>query len=350
MKRLVTPALVLFLLSPAVGELLSSSSPPAEFFQPLAFLLLASLYGSGALLVRELAHRWGGGWRSALLLGAAYGIVEEGLAVKSFFDPGWVDLGPLAVYGRWAGVNWVWALGLTIYHAVFSIGIPILLVGLMFLSQQDRPWLTTRGLRAVSVLFAVTTVFIHFALTSYRPPLAGLILAAAAIVGLGWSARWIALRRVSSRSTLEGHPVGGIPQGPQDEHPLTSPWRLGAAAFLATLGLFFLLWFLPNTPVPALLWMGLTIAYIAWLWIVLGRKAGHPRWTPQHAWALAAGALTFFILLAPLVELDRTRPDSTAGMTLVGLATAAGLIWLGRRLRSEGAGTEKTTTPILPAP
>ncbi|HSB89740.1 MAG TPA: hypothetical protein VLD63_06915, partial [Anaerolineales bacterium] len=318
MKRWLTPALVLFLLSPAIGELLSSSSPPAEFFKPLAFLLLASLYGSGALLVRELAHRWGGGWSSVLLLGAAYGIVEEGLAVKSFFDPGWMDLGPLAVYGRWAGTNWVWALGLTIYHAVFSIGIPILLVGLMFPAQRHRPWLTTRGLRVISALFAVTTMFIHFALTPYRPPLAGLILAAAAVVGLGWWARRVPAPRVEDAGA-----------------PPTSPRRLAVAGFAATLGLFFLLWFLPNTPLPALVWMGLVVAYVAWLWISLGRKAMHPRWTALHAWALATGALTFFILLSPLIEIDRNRTDNRSGMTLVGLATAAGLIWLGRRLRVE---------------
>jgi hypothetical protein len=333
MKRRRTPALVLFLLSPAVGELLSSSSPPAEFFQPLAFLLLASLYGSGALLARELAHRWGKGWSSMLLLGAAYGIVEEGLAVKSFFDPAWVDLGPLAVYGRWAGMNWVWALGLTIYHAVFSIGIPILLVGLMFPSQRDRPWLTARGLRAVSVLFAVTTAFIHFALTPYRPPLAGLILAAAAVVGLSWWARRSPAPRVDDAA----------------EH-LTSLRRLAVAAFTATLGLFFLLWVLPNTRVPAAAWMVLVTGYVVGLWIAFGRRVAHRQWTPSHAWALAAGALTFFILLAPLVELDHTRPDNTAGMTLVGLATAAGLIWLGRRVRAESMAARETVTPTLALP
>ncbi len=54
MKRLWNPALVLFFLSPAIGELLSGSSPPAEFFSP--FLpVLAVLYGGGAILSRELA-------------------------------------------------------------------------------------------------------------------------------------------------------------------------------------------------------------------------------------------------------------------------------------------------------
>ncbi|MCD6244170.1 MAG: hypothetical protein J7J65_02910 [Candidatus Korarchaeota archaeon] len=52
---------------------------------------------------------------------AAYGIVEEGVMTRSFFCPTWPDLGILAEYGRWIGVNWVWAIQLTIFHAVFSI-------------------------------------------------------------------------------------------------------------------------------------------------------------------------------------------------------------------------------------
>ena len=116
-----SPALVLFLLVPAIAELLLGSAPPAEFFNPISFLLLASLYGSGAIIVRELKIRWNKGYVSLFVLGAAYGIIEEGLMVKSFFDPKWMDLGILGIYGRWQGVNWVWVEWLTIYHAIFSI-------------------------------------------------------------------------------------------------------------------------------------------------------------------------------------------------------------------------------------
>ncbi len=138
------PVLSLFILSPAVGELLSGSSPPLEFFNPITFLILASLYGSGALLVREYARTWGRGWRSILVLGAAYGIIEEGILVRSFFNPNWVDLGVLGTYGRWLGVNWVWAEWLTIYHAIFSITIPILLVELSYPQYRARPWLSRK--------------------------------------------------------------------------------------------------------------------------------------------------------------------------------------------------------------
>lgn len=32
-----------------------------------------------------------------------YNILEEGLMVKSFFDPSWLDLGVLGIYGGWGG-------------------------------------------------------------------------------------------------------------------------------------------------------------------------------------------------------------------------------------------------------
>jgi len=43
------------------------------------------------------------GWQP--LLGAAYGIVEKGLMLKSFFGPNWPNLVSMHGYGRWLGVN-----------------------------------------------------------------------------------------------------------------------------------------------------------------------------------------------------------------------------------------------------
>jgi len=125
------PALVLFFLALAIGELLSGSSPPLEFFNPIVLVIQAALYGSGAIVARELTVRWGKTWPTLHALGAAHDILEVGLAVKSFFHPHWVNLGILGTYGRWAGVNWVWSLELTIYQAVFSITIPVALTTLI---------------------------------------------------------------------------------------------------------------------------------------------------------------------------------------------------------------------------
>lgn len=55
------PAWALLFLSPVVGELLSGSAPPVEFFNPMSMLVLVVLYGGGAVIIRELAFRWNKG-------------------------------------------------------------------------------------------------------------------------------------------------------------------------------------------------------------------------------------------------------------------------------------------------
>src|ERR1700738_3153424 len=119
--------LVLYLLAPFIGEALSGSTPGLMFLNPISLLFESALYGSGAILVRELVRRRGLSWVNILLLGFAYGILEEGLVVTSWFNPYWPDLGILASYGRAFDTNWVWAVELTVYHAVVSITIPIVL-------------------------------------------------------------------------------------------------------------------------------------------------------------------------------------------------------------------------------
>jgi len=188
MRRL-PPALVLFFLAPVIGELLSGSAPPVEFFNPFALIILPALYGSGALLVRELTLRWKKRWPTILVLGLAYGIVEEGLMVKSFFDPHWMDLGLLGVYGRLGGINWVWSISLMLYHATVSIAIPILLVELIYPERRDEPWLGRRGRIGFSLLLAVDVAFGYLALTTYRPPFLPYVFAMAVTLTLGWLGR-----------------------------------------------------------------------------------------------------------------------------------------------------------------
>jgi len=52
----------------------------------------------------------------------------------------------------------------------------------------------------------------------------------------------------------------------------------------------------------------------------------------KHRFALVSGALTFFMVFAPLQELNATRTDNPVGMSFVGLAFLAGLVLLERRV------------------
>jgi hypothetical protein len=103
------------------------------------------LYGCGALLVRETVARRRLNAVGVLLLGAAYGIIEEGLTCKSFFNLHWTDTGFLSVYGRGWGVNWVWTFGLIAYHMVVSIAVPVFLTEALFPLRAQEPWLRRRG-------------------------------------------------------------------------------------------------------------------------------------------------------------------------------------------------------------
>jgi hypothetical protein len=151
------PILCLLLLTPGIPEYLSSSSPlyaivlnPAQFI----FQLTANfgLYGPGVLLIREAMIRWNKGWASVLLLGAAYGILEEGVALSTLFDPKAAPVGQLGYFGHWAGVNWIWSATIIPVHMLFSISIPILVLGLALPSTRGRSLLSKRGIKAVVVI------------------------------------------------------------------------------------------------------------------------------------------------------------------------------------------------------
>jgi hypothetical protein len=314
----IAPWVVLFFLAPAIGELLSGSSPPAEFFSPFGLTVLCLLYGGGAIIVRELAHRWGGGWRTVVVLGAVYGIIEEGLMVKSWFDPYWMDLGVLGTYGRFAGVNWVWAAGLTLYHTVYSIGLPILLTSSLFPARHNTPWLGRRGLNVLLALFIADVVVGFLWLTPYRPPAGAYFLTAVGTALLIWIAR----RRATQPPAPEARPLPGL-------------WQMYLLGLAWAIAFFIQLWALPATRMPVLALLGL-LAGFSWASIALARRleAKAVLASPRHVLALASGGLTFFILLAPLQEIDKTRVDNTAGMGLVGVTAALLLIWMAWRLRS----------------
>ncbi len=318
----VPPALALFFLAPAIGELLSGSAPPAEFFNPISLLLLSSLYGSGALLVRELKVKWNKGYVSLFILGAAYGVIEEGLMVKSFFDPGWMDLGILGVYGRWLEVNWVWAEWLTVYHALFSIVIPITLVEVAYPDLRNERWLSNRKLAGVTFLLCAVTAFGYGSLTAYRPPPLQYLMSAL-LVGALLLLAWKAPSRTGKNGSLN----------PSD------PSRLALLGFVTTLALFMLFGAGPNLiSSPAVLVL-LGIALVFAIFSLLRRY----RWDEgrlYHKFALATGALGFLITLTPLQELDKSRLDNTQGMIVVGIAATIMLILVRKRLKSYLASLE----------
>jgi hypothetical protein len=170
--------LALLLLAPTIPELLTGSTSVTPLVtDPPAFLIsllgIIGLYGTGALLIREFVAFFHKGWASVLLLGAAYGIAEEGFAVHTFFETSGPPVGALGSYGHLFGVNWLWALGLTVFHATYSIALPILLTYLWYPESKGVRWLD-RGLVAVAAGVYLFVVVLFSLVVGHGPSPASL--------------------------------------------------------------------------------------------------------------------------------------------------------------------------------
>lgn len=300
----ISPAIVLFFLAPAIGELLSGSSPPLEFFNPISLLFLSSLYGGGAIIVRELKVFWRKDFRAVVLLGAAYGILEEGLLVKSFFDPNWVDLGILGVYGRWLGVNWVWAEMLTIYHSIYSISIPIILVELAYPERRFESWVSMKVFKFLAAVLVFDTVIGFLFLTDYFPPLLH-YLTALLVMSLFV---YLAYKLPAEKGKV--YKKNGGPR------LLFSVGLIGSTCF------FSLFWagpYIIGYPIIIII-AGIMLVFA--IFKFLKRFDWSNPASDLNRLAVVGGALSFLILLSFLQEFN------SRGMALVGLAAAFGLLLL----------------------
>lgn len=151
MSRNIRAALILFLLAPLIGEYVLGNLPLAEIG---ALVVLAPMYGGGALLIREVVRRTGRGWPTILALGLAYGVLEAGLLDQSLFNPEFEEY-------RFQAVTPVPALGISalngysfvVGHAVWSIGVPIALVESLAWRRRATPWLGRTGLIVLTLVF-----------------------------------------------------------------------------------------------------------------------------------------------------------------------------------------------------
>lgn len=210
------PEVTLVLLSIGIAEILTGSTPVLSLLDPLTDLGLLGFYGAGVLLVRDLSIRWRKGWSGVLLLGMAYGVAEEGIATKTLVDPASSGAGFLALYGRAMGVNWDFAAVIILFHALFSIALPILLVELRFPATRGRTFLTDRGLRWDAAVLGVTVLFGYLAFDPryYEGPgvLGFLLLLIALFVTSAWlvDPRWLTpTTGTPSRSPGEFLVLGG---------------------------------------------------------------------------------------------------------------------------------------------
>lgn len=323
--RRILPVLVLLLLSPLIAEILLGATGITRVGLVLSDI---GFYGTGTVLVRELVRQRKLGWWSLLLLGAAFGVLEEGVILQTVFNPTFYGLGDLSVYGRVLGVNWVWAELIVIYHT-FTIASAIVLTELLFPSRRTRKWLGKVGIWVVSLLFLLSssTWFASFLLSTHGYvlpllPTVGAVILVCLLI-------WLALRPQHFShmpSSLARH----VPY----------PWMVCIFGFLAT-GAYFAIWeFLARktspfpAPITILLLTGLVLAVgvLVRYWTAPGRQ-----WSDIHSLALITGPI-LVIALEGNYTLS-SQPDKTGdfiGLLIVSVLMILFLLALAYRMSTRG--------------
>ena len=156
--RRVGPAIGLFFLAPLVAEFLLGDLP----INMLGVLvILAPMYGGGALLIREVVRRTGRGWPSIFVLAFSYAVLEEAFTTQTLFNPNYLGLNLHLLepaYISALGIGGWWTIFVLTLHTVWSISTSIGLAESLVPDRATRPWLGSVGLGVVSILFVLAIV------------------------------------------------------------------------------------------------------------------------------------------------------------------------------------------------
>jgi len=226
--------------------------------------------------------------------------------VRSFFSPTWKDLGLLATYGRWLGTNWVWAEWLAIYHAIFSITIPIFLVELTYPQSKTRIWLSSR-MRILFHGLLILAIILGFFAFPYDPGILAIAGCIVAVVALGWLAK-------------------RIPNISPTQRDLKLSWKILVPLGFSVPAIFFFLFTSALIPLAA----GTMIVGAI---LVLGYQRLLTRWAKRgfsdlQKLGLMAGSLGFFAAFFDFILESFGR----LGTSALGVAFILYLLWIRKKI------------------
>jgi hypothetical protein len=239
------------------------------------------LYGCGTLLIREAKARWNL-QVSIIFLAVAYGILEEGLMIQSFFNIAHVDLDNLSGYGMFLGVQWPWTIMLILFHATISTLVPIVIADLLWPKYRNKPLLKKRGLMfsfiGLTLVVIIWMVFVigkkfDLAYIHYHPNNLLIISSLVIVLLLIWLAYKYKNSRLSTNKII-----------------LFSPFIFAIAGFLFLIGQIY-----------------------------------HKDITKLHIVSLIFGSIFFWILITFILEFN-----GIFGMSIVGIITLILLIIWGK--------------------
>jgi hypothetical protein len=251
--RRLAPAVGLLFLSPICAEYLIGYGEiigrPLELLTGLLFF--APLYGTVAVMIREIARRTGRGWPTILLLSAAFGLIQAGLIDQSLFNPDFIDEPswdrdrlPTLIPGLGVSVKHV--LGFIGGHVIWSFGAPIAVCEACVPRLAARPWLGRVGMTTMVVLYALAVlVFFNEHTKTFMASSAQL--GVTSLMALALAVAAFAIPRRSASSSGRVPPVWLVGCGAVillATHQLASPSWLGVALDALSLALLFglLLW------------------------------------------------------------------------------------------------------------
>jgi hypothetical protein len=281
LRRRLAPVAGLLVLSPICAEYLSGY----QAFNPLVLLaylgIFAPLYGTVAVLIRELTRRTGPGWPTILLLGAAFGLIQAGLIDQSLFNPGYLDNDDPTWAQAWRqerqatripglGISASQLLGFVGGHMIMTFAAPIAVIEGCVPRLADRPWLGRIGLTVIGLLYLLGAGFVFIYDTRPR----GFLAAPAQPIGTAVvvAALIMAALALPRRAAAAPSPK----RAPR-------PWLVGVAA----LALYAIPYQAPMT------WGGVAMSVAALgllggLLLVWSRRSG---WGRAHVLLVAAGPL-----------------------------------------------------------
>jgi hypothetical protein len=316
-------ALTLVALAPLVAEVTLGTVPLEMIWVVLVYL---PIYGAGVLVIREVVRRTGGGWGSMLLLGLAYGLVEEGVALQSLTSPhlyGAAGWGP-----RPFGINSAYAELNLPYHAVFSVAIPIALVERIFPSLGRTPFLRRSGLIVTAIVAILGVGLLRASVPPSEDP--GYALSIPALAALAV----LVVALVMAAVRLPGGSMRGGVEPPR-------PAIVGSGCAAAVLGYLGLLYPFGGARQPAFtdgLWVLVPMLVAAVVAVSAGlalrRWSTAPGWTPRHQLAALGGALLAHTTFGAVAVAAAHGAPDVAVQLAWGLATVLLLVALDRRDRA----------------
>jgi len=317
MWRRFFAAVSLFFLSPLVAEYLLGSLPLTMIW---LLPIMALMYGSGAVLIREAVRRTGRAWPTLLLLAAAYGFIEEGLVTQSLWNPNYLhlrllDYGFIPILGT--GAPWlIYVIGL---HVFWSISVPIALAEALFSGERETPWLNWFGIGLFTLLFAAGAALIAFFTYKQAPFIATpLQLGGSAAIAIALIVAGFALpKRAEPKPGAAPHPVqiflvmlicgSGFVAAEMWAPHLQMPWPAAVAALLgfALAALAFILAYANGrtwTNMQRFALMAGGLGVYMWLGVILDRTMH-----PQDSLAAHAALIALFVLLCAAAALQARR-------------------------------------------